>query len=63
MTKLQNDLECAFAGIGLHVGELVKCLVTQEINAKMQQIEQLQAILATGSVCAPSGVPEENSTA
>ena len=46
MTKEQ--LECAFEGIGRQVGDLVRCLVQQEIAAKTQQIEQLQA-MTTGT--------------
>lgn len=52
MTKEQ--LECAFEGIGRQVGDLVRCLVQQEIAAKTQQIEQLQAML-NGQACIPAG--------
>ena len=39
-------------GIGQQVGELIRCIVKQEISSHEKKIEQLQALLE-GRACAP----------
>ena len=48
--NLDEKLQCAFALIGMQVGDLIKCLVTQEIASNMNRINQLNNIL-NGNAC------------
>jgi hypothetical protein len=47
---LNEQLECAFEGIGAQVGNLIRCLVKQEVESHLARIQQLQSIL-DGNVC------------
>lgn len=47
---LNEKLQCAFANIGSQVGDLIRCMVTQEISANMGRINQLNSIL-NGNIC------------
>ena len=48
--SLDEKLQCAFAVIGAQVGDLIRCMVTQEIAANMNRVQQLNNIL-NGVVC------------
>lgn len=62
---LEQTLECFAEGVGQQVGELVKCLVRQEMQSHMQRIEQLQSILNGQTCITTTGLNTngENSTA
>lgn len=51
----QEKMECTFASIGNEVGQLVRCLVQQELAIHTQRIEQLQSILMNGTCTTSSG--------
>jgi hypothetical protein len=48
--SLDEKLKCAFATIGVQVGDLIRCMVNQEIASNVNRIQQLNAIL-NGSIC------------
>lgn len=52
MNDLKDKLECAFAGIGEHVGSIIRCMVQQEIAAHASRIQELNAVL--NGVCEPT---------
>jgi hypothetical protein len=62
--SLEDQLSCAFADIGGQIGELIRCLIDQEIASHMGRINQLNAVLS-GTVCEPSQsrLPSEESPA
>lgn len=52
MTELEEKMNCIFADIGSQVGELLRCMVTAEVETHMARIAQLQAVLR-GEICSP----------
>jgi hypothetical protein len=51
MTKenIQELFSCMFADIGVQIGDVLHCIVTQEIASHVDRITQLQGIL--GGTC------------
>jgi len=45
---LDEKFQCLATTLGEAMGEMISCLVEAQIAAKMQEIEQLRAVLATG---------------
>jgi predicted nuclease of predicted toxin-antitoxin system len=45
---LDEKFQCLAITLGDVVGEMISCLVEAQIAAKLQEIEQLRAVLATG---------------
>jgi hypothetical protein len=44
---LQDTLNCAFAEVGSQVGELIRCMIEQEIDSHFRRITQLNSILSS----------------
>ena len=50
--ELEEKLSCIFADAGVQIGELLKCIIEQQIAAKFAEINQLSALI-NGGVCNP----------
>jgi hypothetical protein len=50
MQTLEDKLKCAFTEVGDQVGEIIRCMVEQEIAANLSRIQQLNSLLS-GNVC------------
>jgi hypothetical protein len=51
MQTLEEKLSCAFAEVGVQVGDIIRCMIEQEIAANFSRIQQLNSLLS-GEVCA-----------
>jgi len=51
MNELEEKLICAFSDIGGQVGDIIRCMVEQEIASHMSRITQLNSMLS-GNTCA-----------
>jgi hypothetical protein len=47
--EVQEMFSCMFSDIGAQIGDVLHCIVTQEIASHMDRITQLQGIL--GGTC------------
>jgi hypothetical protein len=47
---LNEKLQCIFANVGAQVGDILRCMVSQEISQNLNRIQQLNAIL-NGNDC------------
>ena len=43
--ELQEQFNCMFADIGAQIGDVLRCMIEQEISLHMTKITQLQGIL------------------
>jgi hypothetical protein len=50
MNELEEKLICAFSDVGAQIGDILRCMVSQEISANLSRVQQLNAIL-NGNVC------------
>ncbi len=50
MDTLEEKLSCAFAEVGAQVGDIIRCMIEQEIAANFTRITQLNNIL-NGTTC------------
>lgn len=48
--ELEDKLSCILADVGTQIGQLIKCIVIQEVDMHMQRITQLNSIL-NGTTC------------
>jgi hypothetical protein len=59
---LDEKLQCAFASIGVQIGDLMRCIISQEIASNLNRVSQLNNIL-NGGICdtsAASSTPSSN---
>jgi hypothetical protein len=49
-SEIQEKFNCAFAEIGSQIGDILRCLISQEIDMHMNRITQLSSII-DGNVC------------
>jgi hypothetical protein len=42
--ELQEQFNCMFADIGAQIGDVLRCMIEQEIASHMSKITQLQGI-------------------
>lgn len=56
--NLEEKLSCIFADVGAQIGEMLQCIINQQISAKFAEINQLNALL-NGGICNP----QENNNA
>jgi hypothetical protein len=47
---LNEKLQCLFTDVGIQVGEILRCMVSQEISMNLSRIQQLNALL-NGNDC------------
>jgi hypothetical protein len=52
-------LKCVFADVGFQIGEILRCMVTDEINTHMARIKQLRAVL-NGESCSSTPTTTES---
>lgn len=50
---LQEKLNCAFAEVGNQMGEILRCMIDQEIAMHINRLAQLNNLLS-GDVCEPT---------
>lgn len=48
--ELQDKLECMFAEIGAQMGDVLRCMIEQEVASHVARITQLNGIL-NGTLC------------
>jgi hypothetical protein len=48
--ELQEKLECMFAEVGAQMGDILRCMIEQEVASHVARITQLNGIL-NGTVC------------
>jgi hypothetical protein len=57
---LDEKLQCAFASIGVQIGDLMRCIISQEIASNLNRVSQLNNIL-NGGICDTSAASGINS--
>lgn len=55
ISALDEKLQCIFADVGVQVGEILRCMIAQEISASLNKIQQLNAIL-NGNDCITANI-------
>ncbi len=48
--ELQEKLNCIFTDVGAQLGDVLRCMVEQEISSHMARVQQLNTLLS-GAVC------------
>jgi hypothetical protein len=48
---LEEKLVCMFADVGSQIGDVIRCMVDQEIAAHMSRITQLNKLLTDEDCC------------
>lgn len=51
METLEEKLTCMFADVGTQIGDVIRCMVEQEIASHAARIQQLNQILADEVCC------------
>jgi hypothetical protein len=46
--ELQAKLECMFADMGAQIGDVLRCMIEQEVASHVARLGQLQALLNGG---------------
>jgi len=54
--ELQEKLDCIFADVGSQIGDILRCMVEQEVASHVSRIKQLQGILS-GDICGTPNPP------
>lgn len=52
-SEIQEKFNCAFAEIGSQIGDILRCMISQEIDMHLSRITQLNGII-NGTVCEPT---------
>lgn len=55
--NLNEKLQCLFANVGAQVGDILRCMVSQEISMNLSRIQQLNAILG-GNDCSGGNITQ-----
>ncbi len=51
---LEEKLVCMFADVGAQIGDVIRCMVEQEIASHTARISQLNTLLTNENCCAPN---------
>jgi hypothetical protein len=52
--ELQEKLECMFADMGAQIGDVLRCMIEQEVASHVARLAQLQSLLNGGCESPPS---------
>jgi uncharacterized protein YktB (UPF0637 family) len=54
VSELDEKLRCIFEEVGAQVGEVLRCMIQNEVASHVARIQQLQSVL-DGTACQKSG--------